>query len=149
MGNRGASATTPLVLTPSGSCQSPASRQGQDKRFFCRSAAIYYGIIMGIYGTSIKRNVCPDPVWKPMRYHLTQLPPRRFLMCSRLPLEVSVGPSCMPTRRLVAYSNRIQHAREAHTRSCVNNTVRETAIQSKHAAMLVKHDAVQLFAARK
>ena len=25
-----------------------------------------YGIIMRIYGTSIKENVCPDPVWKPV-----------------------------------------------------------------------------------
>ena len=25
-----------------------------------------YVIIMGTYGTSIKENACPDPVWKPV-----------------------------------------------------------------------------------
>ena len=54
---------------------SPASKRGQDKRFFCRSAAIYHnydndGIIVGELMALLfkKENVCPDPVWKPVRW---------------------------------------------------------------------------------
>ena len=38
---------------------------------------------MGIYGTSIKKNVCPDPVWKPV---YTSRPPLRSP-----PVPVSAG----------------------------------------------------------
>ena len=95
MGNRGACLRKPLLSLPRlEAVNSPASKRGQDKRGFCRSAAKYhnydrlwhnYGIIMGIYGTSINKNVCPDPVWKLSTIYFHARPGRRTaggLSCS-------------------------------------------------------------------